>query len=65
MKVSVGTIQQHMKQLLEAFKHEESESIRRSGCEEEYDELEQLLTDIVERKDGKPQMSYVLSTHAS
>ena len=52
MKVSQSPIYQHFKDLLAAFVKEEYELLRQSGSAEEWDELQQLLTDIFENKTG-------------
>ena len=45
---SSKTIKAHVKLLTEYWRKEELASLRKSGCEEEYEEKEHLLTDLAE-----------------
>lgn len=52
MNVSKKSVKKQMDVMLKAFEIKDYESLRVSGVEEEYDELQQLLTDIYEQKNG-------------
>lgn len=53
IEVTAATLTSHFKGLEKAFRAQESDSYRKSGVEEEYDEIDALLTDIVQIIDDK------------